>query len=256
MLRASNRPQDIALNEACRSKNVAEVEKAISDGANPLAKHTSTLGDMCPILYAALSGSVEIAQILLDKGADINQRSEFDNTIALHHAAANGHGEMVKFLVDHNCTIDHQDKLGRTALMEAAEIGDVGIVEYLLEKGAEATVTDKSGNTALSYCVDFASQSEQNFLVVSNRLIDAGDSPNVTGKYIGRTILHSACARGELDFVVRMVEEHKADVTIVDYDGQRPFDYAQNNHHTELANYISNLQGQQVQTNNPCCTIL
>ncbi|ESU41115.1 Ankyrin repeat protein [Giardia duodenalis] len=75
----------------------------------------------------------------------------FEGT-ALMRAAACGHVEVVKLLVEHEG--ETQDKNGMTALMGAAHNGHVECVKLLLEK--EGGMKNKSSQTALTYAVEKA----------------------------------------------------------------------------------------------------
>jgi uncharacterized protein len=55
----------------------------------------------------------------------------------------------VKLLLDRNADINAADDRGRTALMIAAELDHVAIVELLVARGADRSITDKQGKTAL-----------------------------------------------------------------------------------------------------------
>ena len=55
--------------------------------------------------------------------------------------------ETIELLLDRGAAIDAADNRGRTALMIAAELGHVPVVEVLLRRGADRSKTDKSGKT-------------------------------------------------------------------------------------------------------------
>ncbi|KAL8788542.1 MAG: hypothetical protein Q9213_001615 [Squamulea squamosa] len=70
-----------------------------------------------------------------------------DNGIAL--AAVEGHLRLLKWLHEQGCNINNQNCRGRTPLMIASLWGRLGVVEYLLKNGADATLRDKKGRNAL-----------------------------------------------------------------------------------------------------------
>jgi len=55
---------------------------------------------------------------------------------------------MIRQLLDRGASIDAADNRGRTALIIAAERGDVAAVGVLLERGADSVWRDKQGKTA------------------------------------------------------------------------------------------------------------
>jgi ankyrin repeat protein len=56
----------------------------------------------------------------------------------------------VKLLVDHKAQVNWRDWFNASALMYAASEGDLNIIKYLLERGADIHAKDKHGNTVLS----------------------------------------------------------------------------------------------------------
>ena len=56
---------------------------------------------------------------------------------------------MVSFLISRGANVNRKDGLvGESALMGAAEMGQLGIVRVLLNNGAEPCALDKEGHTA------------------------------------------------------------------------------------------------------------
>jgi len=69
-------------------------------------------------VYACMHGHIDAAQLLLDKGAEINMvPGGFDYAgTGLHYAALNGHRAMVEFLLQHGADKNVKDtKVGSTA---------------------------------------------------------------------------------------------------------------------------------------------
>lgn len=120
-----------------------------------------------PFLYAGAEGMLAIVREALSHGADFTVLNRYGGT-ALIPAAEKGHLDVVKLLAHTpNYPINHVNRLGWTALMEAVILGDgsptqVEIVRTLLEAGADASIPDKNGISALHHAeargfVDMAS---------------------------------------------------------------------------------------------------
>ena len=92
-------------------------------------------GDCTPLMEAASGGFIDIVQLLLQHGANINAQSSSGNT-ALHYACCSGYDGVVQVLIQHNADLEHQNENGHTPLMEAASGGHVKVASLLLEKGA------------------------------------------------------------------------------------------------------------------------
>ncbi len=88
---------------------------------------------------AAFFGRKEIAEILLDGGADVNARSKnerFGREITpLHAAAANRHIAVAETLLDRGAEVNAKDKSGFTPLALAADGRNDLLVILLLERG-------------------------------------------------------------------------------------------------------------------------
>ena len=116
-------------------------------GANPDAP--SDAGP--PLLWACGHGRTEVAEMLLDAGADPNGSSE-DGVTALLAAAAAGETEIVKLLLKRGA--DPNGKIGEdggsgeggvkvTPLFVAANEGNKRMVELLVDAGASANAKDE-----------------------------------------------------------------------------------------------------------------
>jgi len=87
------------------------------------------------LYIAARNGHVEVAEFLLEKGADINCRGFF-GAPGLHWAAINGHKEMVEFLIDRGADLRLRDEQFKsTPLGWALEGQQMEIAKLLEQRG-------------------------------------------------------------------------------------------------------------------------
>src|SRR5215468_9484881 len=126
-------------------------ELLLARGSDP--DHVDATGKT-PLIYAAARGFALVVRRLLDAGADAKARYGNDLT-ALMWAAGHEDGvgagaavEVAELLLERGAAIDAADNRGRTALMMAAERGDVAVVAALVARGAGRALRDKAGNTA------------------------------------------------------------------------------------------------------------
>ncbi len=77
-------------------------------------------GGMTPLLYAARDGKLEVAQVLLAAGAELEQ-TEANDITPLLIALINGQVELANFLLDHGAEVNVADFYGRTPLFAAVE---------------------------------------------------------------------------------------------------------------------------------------
>lgn len=243
---------DQRLCEACRKGDLEAAKKALEDGANPSVQFRLALGEITPIFLCASKGYKDIAELLIQHDAEIDRKMDFDGTICLHHAASNDQPEMCKFLIQAGCKVNQRDKLGRTPLMDAAEIGSIEVIDVLVTYHAEVNAEDREHHTALSYCIDFVSKKEPKFFNSACQLVDHGANPNYAGKFANRTLLHCAAAQGNLELVKKLVETHKASVRVYDNEGKSPLTYAHEHNNAEVQSYLE----AAVVEPGGCCIIL
>lgn len=109
-----------------------------------------------PFLYAGASGQVELVRLYLAHGARFDIFNRYHGT-ALIPACERGHVETVKVLANtRGYPVDHVNRLGWTALMEAIILGDGSkkyqqIVQILKDAGAKLDIPDKDGITPLEH---------------------------------------------------------------------------------------------------------
>ena len=154
---------EIALMLAASHADAEAVRLMLEAGAN--VNTTDKDGKTALIRAAASSGSYGVAstgviatiRALLAKGANINAADK-DGTTALMYAASAASTNtfrnvaVVSALLDMGANINATDKDGATALIHAARKGRTEAVRMLLRRGADATITMKTGgrDTALS----------------------------------------------------------------------------------------------------------
>lgn len=121
--------------------------------------HTVSNGNISPFKAAlfisekddekTISENETLIQYLLEHGVDHNI-SDIEN--ALTYSAHYKNRFAVQYLVEHQYyDVNCKDKRGNTALIVATKYGDAEIVKLLLDLGADATLTDKEGKTALDH---------------------------------------------------------------------------------------------------------
>lgn len=108
---------------------------------------TRNSADESPLMMASLKGQLELAAKLIDKGADVNKTG----WAPLHYAATRGHVEVMSLLLENHAYIDAESPNGTTPLMMAAHYGTPGAVKLLLEAGADPSIKNKLGLTAIDF---------------------------------------------------------------------------------------------------------
>ncbi len=91
-------------------------------------------------------------KVYLKNGADINlvKQKGWAKVNLLITAVNKNHLETAKILIQNNVNINWKDGFNTTALMYAANIGNIKMVRFLLDSGADIKHKDDNGNDALS----------------------------------------------------------------------------------------------------------
>lgn len=120
-----------------------------------LAKHPKTqvnvrnAHDETPLMLAAINNQMDLAKVLIERGADVNR----PDWSPLHYAATRGHREMMRLLIEHDAYIDSEATNGTTPLMMAAYSGSPLAVKLLLEEGADPTLVNHGNASALDFAL-------------------------------------------------------------------------------------------------------
>ena len=103
--------------------------------------------DETPLMLAALHGLTKICEKLIARGAEVNK----PGWTALHYAATGGHLDIIQLLLRKHAYIDAASPNHSTPLMMAALYGSPEAVKMLLYAGADRTLKNDLGLTALEF---------------------------------------------------------------------------------------------------------
>ncbi len=248
------------LGGAAKEGNVAALTALLDSGADPNAPGYSgaavvpSMADHLPggsaLASAAAHGKVEIARILLARGADINHRGRFDTT-ALHQAAgAKAYSsDMISLLLEKGADPKCVDSRGFTPIHIAAMTGAPETVDNLLERrlyvrgpyratlvhmAAKAarfdvlqllkarrqkmTTPDSRGRTGLHYA---AESQRPNAVLTIEWLLRHNLSPTARDRE-KNTAAHLAAKNGRTDVLVALLKRHPQLVAMKNDRNQTP----------------------------------
>ena len=193
-----------ALHNAILEGNLARVKQFIESGTDVDTR--DKVG--CTPAYWALSvGQKEIAEYLLDQGADIKVKQ---GRTLLHQASKAGFVEIVKSLIAKGADVDARSDRGDTPLKIAALAGHKEIVKLLIAHGAAVNITAKNGRHPLG---DAAREGHEE---VVRLLLASGANVNLQpeDKLMCGTALHAAAREGHVA-IVDLLIANGADVNAV-----------------------------------------
>jgi len=135
------------------------------------------------LLVAARHGPLSIVKALLDGGADVNFKDKYGFTAISSASGSDQSNEdlaIVQLLLSRpGIKLDEFTVDRRTALMYAVENGALHIAEALLRAGADARVTNSSGESA-KIIAEGKLQQYQSLMAAMQRVI-AGDEAHLGG---------------------------------------------------------------------------
>jgi ankyrin repeat protein len=102
-----------------------------------------------PVADAAMKGDIEAVRVLLKAGAEVNA-PQGDGMTALHWAAETGNLQLANLLIFAGANLEAVTRVARyTPLLIAAEAAHGALVEALVEAGANVDARTVGGATAL-----------------------------------------------------------------------------------------------------------
>lgn len=105
--------------------------------------------DESALMLASLRGNIELCKKLISRDADVNK----PGWAPLHYAATSAHLDVMKLLLDNAAYIDAESPNGSTPLMMAAMYGNAAAVKLLLDAGADATLKNSIGLSAIDFAL-------------------------------------------------------------------------------------------------------
>ncbi len=158
-----------------------------------------------PLMYSAAVGSAGAMSLLIQSGADVNSKNDFDAT-ALMWCTTNL--EKVRMLVEKGANVNARSKPGRTPLLiAAASDNSHEVVDYLLGHGADVAAKDAGQQGVLNAAMT------GNDLATIQLLVAKGAGVNSKDAY-GQTPLMTAAANNNTA-AVKLLLARGADVNAV-----------------------------------------
>lgn len=104
-----------------------------------------------PIVEASRLGFYDIIQLLVEKGANVDDKSEQNAAPCILIAAGKGHVKVVEYLISKGADVNSKNATNDTPLMMASYNGYKDMVEFLLLKGANPDLKNNDKKDAKFY---------------------------------------------------------------------------------------------------------
>lgn len=191
-----------------RSKAWYQLENTAGN-TNPSGNFRMAHGGSSAIMFAARTGNVETAKVLLDAGANVNDKAA-SGVSALTQAVHSGHQDLALFLLGRGADPNAIGG-GYTALHAAVLRGDVKLVEAFLEQGAIFDTPIEHGSPGRRFSADYSIRSQ----------------------LIGRDAFWMAAKYGEVE-ILKVLLDAGADPLTVDEGGVTTLQVAMGNSGSSL----------------------
>ncbi len=224
------------LHRAIKKGNVTKAQTIINQKPEQISK---VQGFDNPLMLAARYDRIEIVQLLIEAGVDINKGNEWGYT-PLHTACNYSSPEIQRLLVEKGAIINVKDWRGLTPLMIAAIKNNIDLVRLLIDRGADVRAVYKNENpkheksytyeTALHYAAMNKNRD------IAHLLINSGADVNHRNKKL-QTPLFIAVLKKD-DEMVRLLVNSETDVNLQNKELQSPLYVACLTNQNELAKFL------------------
>uniref|UniRef100_A0A671RV59 Ankyrin-3-like n=1 Tax=Sinocyclocheilus anshuiensis TaxID=1608454 RepID=A0A671RV59_9TELE len=188
-----------------------------ADVESKMMVNRTTESGFTPLHIAAHYGNINVATLLLNRGAAVDFKARNDIT-PLHVASKRGNANMVRLLLERGARIDAKTKDGLTPLHCGARSGHEQVVEMLLDRGAPILSKTKNGLSPLHMATQGDHLNCVQLLLHHNVPVD-----DVTNDYL--TALHVAAHCGHYK-VAQVLVDKKANPNAKALNGFTPLHIA------------------------------
>lgn len=154
--------QEQALVNAAEGGDLDRVRYLLDHGVPPdkktkqggfFSEHPDGLFDEAPLHQASLYGQLQVAKLLLERGASVAVRAGYEQQAPLIFATRGGKVRVVELLLANSADPLQKDKSGETALHFAVKNANLNLVKLLLSHGADPFLKNKARETPLSLAI-------------------------------------------------------------------------------------------------------
>lgn len=166
-----------ALTELHRCSRSGDAEKAVELVLNDdVDINIPALCNRTPLLWGSLSSSSMLIKTLIDLGADVNAQRTDDKNAPLLLAASWNNYMATRILLEHGADINQRNKYGASPLNDVVKNNQENVAKLLLANNADVSIQDSQGDSLLHLSVS------KGLFKVTQLLIEAGCNVNLRNK--------------------------------------------------------------------------
>lgn len=180
---------------------------------------------MTPLHLSAISGQLEITEILLNNGANVNFFTPASET-PLYQAIKFNNVTVAEFMIDKGADINLSLGLQTAALQNNTEM-----LQLLIRKGGDVNYQNSRVDAPLHIA------SEKGFIEIAKLLLNNGAHVNIKASNNARTPLHYAAKEGKLE-IAKLLLNYNADINVISGLMATPLDYARIASHSEMIDFL------------------
>ena len=158
-------------------------------------------------------------------------------SLRIHNAARGGYKTALQLLLDIGADINERNPDGETVLLEAVSKDHLSCVRILIERGADATV---AGYDNVLHFAAWKSGSIEAMKFLLEHVVETRDLIN-TKDYNMDTPLHACIYNSHIDIALelaKMLVQAGTTLTIKNYRGETPYECARSEERKKLAKYL------------------
>uniref|UniRef100_A0A9J8A841 Ankyrin 1, erythrocytic b n=1 Tax=Cyprinus carpio carpio TaxID=630221 RepID=A0A9J8A841_CYPCA len=214
------------LHVACKYGKVDVAELLLERGANPNAAGKNGL---TPLHVAVHHNNLDVVKLLVSKGGSPHSTARNGYT-ALHIAAKQNQLEVASSLLQYGANANSESLQGITPLHLASQEGQPDMVALLISKQANVNLGNKNGLTPLHLVA------QEGHVGIADMLVKQGASVYAASR-MGYTPLHVACHYGNIK-MVKFLLQQQAHVNSKTRLGYTPLHQAAQQGHTDIVTLL------------------